>query len=398
MIATAIAMLALLLVAGYALNSGHMLLNKTRLQNIADAAALSAAKVLDSTHDTLLAQQAGFNTLITNLAEAGYKDLAEGINQDSIAFTAEFSDTLNSPFPSGGSDPRFVRISFSANVPLQDLLINMGIQKAVHASAIAGPSPPLSGSACDIAPMMVCGENTLECEGESCTSFYGFAENDYIALSLAAGDTDAEKGNFHLIRLDSPGGAEVRENMAGAYEGCVSTNEQAQTETGVKTGPVVHGLNTRFGINGGGPSMPEYQADFVTDSVEDDGKSFSLNDSGEVVPPEGDIFDYEDYQREYSPAGSGYDTYCPGDGRCHRRMLTIPIVNCSGLQGQSTVDIYGFGCFFLLQPADQQGNERQVYGQFVRGCTNYGSFSKTPTTGPEPTRIFLYKDPDKEDS
>ena len=45
----AIGLLALLAMVGLALDSGHAVLNKSRLQNTVDASALAAAKVLDST-------------------------------------------------------------------------------------------------------------------------------------------------------------------------------------------------------------------------------------------------------------------------------------------------------------------------------------------------------------
>ncbi|GAB3100818.1 pilus assembly protein [Aestuariicella hydrocarbonica] len=399
-VATTVAMLALLLVAGYSFNSGHLLLNKTRLQNIVDAAALSAAKVLDQSHDTLLAQQAGFNTLTMNLAEAGYEDLADSITGNGIAFSAEFSNTLV-PFVPGSLDPRFVRISLAANAPLDDLFISMGGQKAVNASAISGPSPPLVGSACDLAPMMACGEDTLECEGDTCSNYYGYEPGQYTVMKYAAGDSsDVGAGNFQLIRLDdSQGGADVRENMAGGYEGCLATSDVVETEPGNTVGPVVQGLNTRFGSGGGGGLDTDlYQADYVTDF----GSSFSTDANGEAVPPaDGDVFDYSDYQTAYGEDQGGIipNAVCPGGGRCHRRMLTIPIGNCSGTtNGQGQVPLYGFACLYLLQPVNQQGNEAQVYGQFVQGCTSYGSFSQDPTTGPAPTRIILYKDPGSEDS
>ena len=54
-ILVAIAMGTLLLMAGWALDMGHTFLNKTRLQNSVDAAALAAAKTLDDTGNTALA-------------------------------------------------------------------------------------------------------------------------------------------------------------------------------------------------------------------------------------------------------------------------------------------------------------------------------------------------------
>ena len=45
----AIGLLALLAMAGLAIDTGHLVLNKSRLQSTVDAAALAAAKVLDQT-------------------------------------------------------------------------------------------------------------------------------------------------------------------------------------------------------------------------------------------------------------------------------------------------------------------------------------------------------------
>src|SRR5262245_16849261 len=49
------ALAALLLMVGLALDVGHATLNKTRLQNATDAAALAAAKALDSTGSSVIA-------------------------------------------------------------------------------------------------------------------------------------------------------------------------------------------------------------------------------------------------------------------------------------------------------------------------------------------------------
>ncbi|MDX1430748.1 MAG: Tad domain-containing protein, partial [Rhodothermales bacterium] len=55
MVLFVIALVAIIGAAGLALDSGHTMLNKTRLQNTVDASALSGAKTLDQTGDTALA-------------------------------------------------------------------------------------------------------------------------------------------------------------------------------------------------------------------------------------------------------------------------------------------------------------------------------------------------------
>ena len=57
-----IGMVAMLAMAGLALDSSHAYVNKTRMQNTADAAALTAAKIYDETTDVIQGT-AGANTM-----------------------------------------------------------------------------------------------------------------------------------------------------------------------------------------------------------------------------------------------------------------------------------------------------------------------------------------------
>ena len=80
-------------------------------------------------------------------------------------------------------------------------------------------------------------------------------------------------------------------------------------------------------------------------------------------------------------------------------MLTIPFGDCTGTtNGQGQVDLLGYGCFFLLDPVQQKGNESEVYGQFVETCGASGMAGPNPGAGPGPHKIVLHKDPDSIDS
>ncbi len=55
-------------------------------------------------------------------------------------------------------------------------------------------------------------------------------------------------------------------------------------------------------------------------------------------------------------------------------MLTVPIADCGGVNnGNSTLPVLDFGCYFLIQQAEQQGNNNYVYGQFIEGCIGRGN-------------------------
>ncbi|WP_341936330.1 TadE/TadG family type IV pilus assembly protein [Marinimicrobium sp. C2-29] len=399
-----VSLLALFGMAALALDGGHLFLNKTRLQNAVDGAALSAAKVLDTTGDTVSAEVAALDTYTQFTGSSGNDELARGL--DEMTFGVEFSDTLF-PFVPGGVEPAFVRVTVTG-VPLQPFFMGaLGLtNKNVGASAVSGPSPALNNEVCNVVPMMLCG--TDESDPET-GLFYGYNTNHLHVLKTGAGDGSAlGPGNFQLISLsDSTGGADLRVALAGGYDQCLSTSEPTPTETGNKVGPAVQGLNLRFG-EASGPLDPElYKADYVIDHPEP-GLTYSedgqiLDSSGSVVVDASDLaaayptdYSYEGYySQKYEMEGASYD---PTSGQYHRRVLTAPIGDCTeNISGKHEVDTFGFGCVFLLQPMVQKGNEAQVFIEFLESCDAFGNFTMD-STAQGPTRIILYKNPDSNDS
>ena len=90
---------------------------------------------------------------------------------------------------------------------------------------------------------------------------------------------------------------------------------------------------------------------------------------------------------------------CTERGVLQRRVLAVPVGNCNGtVNGQGSVPLLGFACFFLLQPAEQQGNDSFVYGQFVADCAVTGTPGPNPVAGSGPHIIQLYDDPTSNDS
>ena len=114
--------------------------------------------------------------------------------------------------------------------------------KGAAASAVAGPSPTIN-QACNLMPMMVCGNAAAG------PPLFGYTpgQPDVLKSSTTNGSWEVGPGNFQLIRLGGTGGAVIRENMAGGYDGCMTVGDNIQTEPGNTVGPVVQGFNTRFG-------------------------------------------------------------------------------------------------------------------------------------------------------
>lgn len=391
----AVGLLAILAVAGLALDSSHALANKTRLQNAVDSAALAAAKVLSLPEDTTQATAAAHSLLGQNADGPGNHEFNDAYDAGEIAVTIQFSETLN-PFTPGAPNGPYVRViaeNFNIATTLSKVL---GIdQIPVRASAVAGPSPAIN-NACDIAPLVVCADDASQ-------PFFGFQEDELRVLKPQPGQhDDVGPGNYKLLRLDcGAGGACVRENMAGSFEQCLADDETVETEPGVTAGPTRQGFNTRFGdYSGGGVNPDDYPPDVViktpSSNLQTDGSSPPniIFDGGVVQTADQIDYQYSNYIHE---SQHGPHQNPPPYGAYGRRVMAMPVADCSGDEtGQSTLDVEGFACFFMLQPV-LGGPDKEIFGQFVTHCVSGGTPGANPGSGPTFV-IQLYKDPDSNDS
>jgi len=386
-------LVAMLAVAGLALDASHALANKSRLQNTVDAAALAAAKEYDQTTSVVDANAAALSIFGGNAAASGNHELGGAYAAGEITIVIQWSETLN-PFVSTGLGPyvRVIATGYSLQASLSAVL---GISDiGVSASAVAGPSPS-TNTACNIAPLVACALNPDDPE------LFGFSTSEIQVLKSASGDSsEIGPGNFQLIRLDCPGGDCVRENIAGSYGGCISREDAVETEPGNTVGPTAQGLNTRFGVYSGAMSQDQYPPDVVTIEpspalVYDDSSGSVTQNSATVTDATLD-YGWEQYKFDVQ---NQILTNPPPVGVYERRVLAMPIARCDGASsGQTTLDIVGFGCYFLLQRVVQKGTEAQIFGQFIEGCTASGMPGPNPVAGPDPYVIQLYKDPDSGDS
>lgn len=405
----AIGLLAMLAMVGLALDSGHMVLNKSRLQNTVDAAALAAAKVLDATSSEDQATTAARS--LFDLNAANHAELGRVLSGADI--TVEYSNMLN-PFTPGTAPANYVRVvandftmwtSFTSLVGFND--------SRVAAAAVAGPSAPVGmtegNEACDLAPMMVCADLSPGAPGD-----WGYTGNQVTLLKFAApGSPNVGPGNFQLIRLGGSGGDVVRENLAGGYDQCIDPGGSVETQPGNLVGPVTQGLNTRFGDYRGGMRASDYPPDKVTTdpnpdlTVADDEVTVTLRNGTPITNFGSDVsFTYEDYANR--SANGPYDF---ANGVTGRRVVAVPLVDCSGNpNGQTTMPVVALGCFFLLQPAEQQGGQGQggggntnyVYAEYIGDCGAGGTPGPEPNPNPEENtgiyKIVLHNDPASPDS
>jgi len=111
-----IALAAILMMAGLSLDVGHMLLNKTRLQNAVDAAALSGAKTLSQveggSNPASVTRTAALNTLAQNANAMGNSELATAMVGNAGFAVVELASSVYGPFTyPGPADAKYVRVS-----------------------------------------------------------------------------------------------------------------------------------------------------------------------------------------------------------------------------------------------------------------------------------------------
>ncbi len=406
-----IALVAILMMAALVLDGGHVLLNKTRLQNAVDAAALSGAKtlsqVMGSGNSASTARAAALFTLNENAKAAGNNELSTAIGGNPGAFAVvELADNVYGPFSfPGPTNATYVRVSV-ANYSLAGFFWSFAQSfgtgalgaKQVTAIATAGPSPT---SPCDLAPLLVCG-NPDQYNPDT-GMFWGYRFGDLKVLKSASKNSDPiGPGNFQLLDFGS-GGKTIGELMAGGGSVCRNVGDNVATKPGNTVGPSVKGLNTRFGEYTGTLNSSDYPPDLVTDysnplmkyNVADDREEYQgqpvTSSNGNLSSGGTPLFDYNDYVAQTAACVAGA-TGCQSGGVFERRMLKIVMGDCSGKDsGASSIPVLGFGCFFVVQPADNSGGDSQIFGQFVKQCEGDGVPGPTPQDDSGPQIIQLYK-------
>jgi Flp pilus assembly protein TadG len=394
-----VGLIAILAMVGLSVDVSHLTHNKARLQSTVDAAALAAAKVLDQTSGSESeATTAALNVLGIN---AGAHPELNQARSNGLQVTLQYSNTLQ-PFAPGTTPALYVRAvatNFSMWTSFTALVGVSSLDTA--ASAVAGPSTNITTEVCNLAPMLVCGNPAAPAPN------FGYEIDSLQVLKLASGNNPGPvgPGNFQLVRLNGNGGSVVRQNMAGSYDACIADDSDVETQTGNVTGPVSQGLNTRFGeYSGGGVNSTDYPPDVIT--TEPSPKLAYNSDTNQifqgstVVTQASQIsFNYASYEARARSGSYNYEPAPNGIGAAERRVLTVPIADCSGINtGNSTLPVMGFGCYFLLQKAEQKGNDNYVYGQFIEGCVGQGNPGPDPSDTFGAYRIQLYNDVGSNDS
>ncbi|MGR5449464.1 pilus assembly protein TadG-related protein [Vibrio sp. PNB22_3_1] len=356
-----VAMLALLAVTALAIDVNHMYMNRTKLQNGVDAAALAAAVILDNSGSQAIgmkkAQENATAAVIDTLNKlVGAEGNAElDITSDSVSVTYNSHSTFDVGACTTGGDC-YVRVAVN-NLDLQSFFMQLFTDtKQIAASAVAGPSAG-AGMVCNVVPMTACAVDTTDKQHS------GFVDGETYPIGSEKWTTDIGPGNFQLLDFSDESDDHLREQLAGGYTGCSSIGDKVWTNPGKKVGQADKGLNSRFEEQKGS----SLKGDYVPDT-----------NANENIT---------------------HDDYILGEHN-HRRMLIIPIVDCGNpidekQGGKKQLSVVSLGCFFMKNKYKKNANTQAEY---VDDCPVNNSVNNGNSNANGPYRIVLYKDPFNEDS
>jgi Flp pilus assembly protein TadG len=412
MVMTVIAMATIFLLLGLAIDVARIYQVRAELQNAADAAALSAARELNSgTTGITNAANAAVSGSLTNTYSL--KKINVTIDQNT---GVEFAVNLNNPDPNGrtyvsyqtynsfsqadkeafAKDVRFVRVTTQAGST--NILFTVGLLGSSHSqtrTATAGMSVGLN-RICDFFPVAVALTDPNPAPGSIMTLNFVQGSGNSATLS-----------NLDYIILEVPdingnGAPETAVLSAGVTNACASIGEDVTfhmtPSANINNGPVqiTDGTNTRFDIQANGY-----------------GNAFSatLPDGTLVFKPDINIY------QSTSPAPdilfSQYLQNNPTQAPTHtgatlRRILIVPVIDLPGPAPSTTTyspprtPIARFAAMFLRRriadpqsPCSQAGNicakleVEWVENNLVLGR---GSYDPNGTPGdPSLTLPVLYK-------
>lgn len=364
-IIVALSLAALVGFAGIVLDLGHLFVNKTELQNAADACALAAANqlVCDPSigpcpagflHD---AEAAGMFVAARNAND--FQSGTVNIAAEDIKFHTKIgrNDEYLSRAGGASNDSKFAMCTArSAPIPTWFMRVLKNFAPIpVEAQAVATLAP--GQTACTSSPIGVCAK-TLSGPG------YGYTTGEWIVSKFnggSGGEDSGLEGNFRWVDFtpNAGGTQEVRDQLLGTGAVCGIKVGDEVREEGVKQGAKT-AWNTRFGIypNGANGATPEVNAPDKT------GYSYPSKAPGTVIDIGQSAYaDYRLKQAEHTPFTQG--EYAPTGAAknfsgkestsaehlaygSERRLVAVPVVECG--KSPSTVKILGMACTLMLNP------------------------------------------------
>jgi hypothetical protein len=407
-------LVVLIAFAGLAIDLGRFFVIKSELQNAVDACALAAASQLrPGLNDSVALNRAvAYGRVFTTGGAGNEGAIKNRVNFQSepVNITADqitFAAALAGPYATASAGPNNAAKYAKCDVPLEGLpvyfmrilnLIGLGPigEQTVSAMAVA----TLGSQTCNVVPVGVCTKNSAD------TVHHGLTPGEWLPL----GDKLAP-GVFGWVDYSPVAGGtpEVKDGLTATGQCDLPVVGASARENGKKTS-AQEAWNTRFGIY----SNPYRIDDIASMPPDKTGYAFfNAKDSKTGIDypwtnwPRADLSgpnaldgsnagnpNYEEagrsllaFQPEARTILSGPATFATGGagneydtaGRSKRRVVVVPILDCSG----KPMNIEGLACMLMLNPFGRVG------GDLINGKLEYiGPASvfpcgNTTVTGPK---------------
>ena len=351
---------------GLALDLGKLFITKSELQNSADACALAAARELSGSYvnQLSLAEAAGIEVGIRN--DVFFQQDPVSVGSSNITF----SETLDGTYLPKDSVANILAVKFArCTVERTDIanwfmqVLGIGNQQ-VSATAVASLVP---GQTTCAFPVAMCEDKLI-----------GKVPGDWLEtlLEQGTGAEDNLEGDFLWASFNSkPSNKALTDQIIGSGECNIpSVGEEIGTPGSKKS--AFAAWNTRFGVYKGGYDKGNAPMDYS-------GYAYTAkNWSTTATPPapftcEKAYIGSNDFiarRTAHEPMQTPSDIITglklPGykfsesidhASGMDRRIVQVPVVDCSELQGKShQAAIKSWACVLLLHPLDTSGNKNQT--------------------------------------
>ena len=391
--------------AGLALDLARLYVNKTELQNAADACALAAARELTCSvapcPESNLTNARAAGVFVAGRGNRDLQSTPVVIAPNDVRFSTALApnDLYRSIAEGADATSRYVMcIARSTGiVPWFMGVLGIGAQD-VNASAVATLAPAQTN--CGI-PIALCQE-----EGQSHTPPFGLVKGKWYGGMPRSGG--GLTGNYSWVDFSPPaGGASELEGLLKGAGICdlVVTNPVGQT--GMAQG-AADAFNSRFGLykNGAGnpqssDAPPDYTGFAYTSADTTSGGTHSWPAGADALS---DFLSKRNVNAPYgnpdAAAGNAVtglsiaNAFRPAQAPelassgADRRLVVMPIVDCDAWQSTQTTPINSWACVLLLYPMD--GPTSPVWFEYLglssdptSPCATSGSVGGPGSVGPQ---------------
>jgi hypothetical protein len=400
-IIAAIALPVLIGFAGLALDGGRLFMQKTELQNAADACALAASRELTcdpaagacAASFLINAENAGLTVAGRNRIDFQGGPLgAAQLTAADITFSTTYGPASSYLSRLAGASPasKYVRCQPHQTGVLPWFMQVLGVgAQAINADAVATLSPAQTNCAI---PIGLCKTSA----GTAADPFAGLAVGQWVTSKLSSSAT----GSFDWIDFTPPGGgaSELADLLKGTGQ-CSTSGSSNVGEQGNKVS-LSKAWNTRFGLYQGSESVTSATPDYSGFAYTPTSWPSKFNAYGGSSGATANFLTARTQFLAYQgDAASGVNILgnpavsTPAQHQQYgadRRMVTAPVVDCAawaGGTGSQQVAVLGYACVLMLHPMGKDDDEvfleyRGKSTDLTSPCATSGAVGGPTSMGP----------------